>query len=74
MGGFNGGDAAMTVVKLQTLVKEGKLRYVLVGGGGMGGPAGGSSSVITWIEQHGTAVNNASGSGTLYDLSSAVAG
>ena len=40
----------------------------------MGGPAGGSSSVITWIEQHGTAVNNASGSGTLYDLSSAVAG
>jgi 4-amino-4-deoxy-L-arabinose transferase-like glycosyltransferase len=34
MGGFSGSDPAMTVSKLQQLVKSGRLRYVLVGAGG----------------------------------------
>ncbi|MEO3824269.1 hypothetical protein [Actinomadura sp. B10D3] len=31
MGGFTGGDPAMTVAKLQRYVEEGELRYVLLG-------------------------------------------
>jgi 4-amino-4-deoxy-L-arabinose transferase-like glycosyltransferase len=89
MGGFSGSDPAMTVGKLQQLVRSGQLRYVLVGGGpGSGGrsfagPGGGSAgagpnagtqSVMTWVTQHGKAVNygaGSSGGGTLYDLSGA---
>src|SRR5439155_20206689 len=65
MGGFSGGDAAMTVARLQELVSSGQLRYVLAGGGpggrggGFGGPAGAgpaangdAQSVNTWITQH----------------------
>jgi 4-amino-4-deoxy-L-arabinose transferase-like glycosyltransferase len=68
MGGFSGGDPAMTVARLQQLVASGQLRYVLAGGGpGAGGglgtlpigqaPAGagadsGNQSVMTWVTQH----------------------
>ena len=34
MGGFTGSDPAMTVGKLQQLLRSGQLRYVLAGGGG----------------------------------------
>jgi hypothetical protein len=89
MGGFTGSDPAMTVAKLQQLVRSGQLRYVLVGGGpggggrafdGPGGSAAGSGpntgteSVMTWVTQHGKAVDyggSSSGGGTLYDLSGA---
>ncbi len=41
MGGFMGSDPAPTREQLQAYVREGRLRYVLVGGqGGFGGPAG----------------------------------
>ncbi|HYC07955.1 MAG TPA: hypothetical protein VEG29_08525, partial [Candidatus Binatia bacterium] len=80
MGGFTGSDPALTVDELKTLVTEGKLRYVLVGGGGGpgggpsgGGPGGGSSSVLAWVEENGTAVDYGGSSGTLYDLSTALA-
>jgi len=72
MGGFSGSDPAMTVSKLQELVRTGQLRYVLVSGGG--GPLGGaeSQSVTTWVTQHGTAVSSTeSGASGLYDLSTA---
>ncbi|HYO41601.1 MAG TPA: hypothetical protein VES19_00240, partial [Candidatus Limnocylindrales bacterium] len=41
MGGFMGSDPAPTLEQLQDHVREGRLRYVLLGGrGGFGGPAG----------------------------------
>jgi 4-amino-4-deoxy-L-arabinose transferase-like glycosyltransferase len=49
MGGWSGTDAAMTLDKLQTLVKAGKLHYVETGGRG-------NSQLTTWIQQHGTLV------------------
>jgi 4-amino-4-deoxy-L-arabinose transferase-like glycosyltransferase len=71
MGGFSGGDAAMTVDRLQELVRTGQLRYVLAGsGGGPGG--GGSQAVLSWVTQHGTLVSSSeSGVNGLYDLSAA---
>lgn len=58
MWGFTGSDKAMTVAKLEELVKAGKLHYIQVGSGGMG--MGGdntlSSAVTSWVEKHGTAV------------------
>jgi hypothetical protein len=40
MGGFNGSDATPTLQQLKAYVASGQLRYVLVGGRGLGGPAG----------------------------------
>ncbi|MGI5466843.1 ArnT family glycosyltransferase [Streptomyces sp. CA-132043] len=59
MWGFTGSDRAMTVAALKSLVKAGKLHYVLVGGGMGGGPGGGNSlstEVNAWVKKHGTAV------------------
>jgi len=59
MGGFSGSDPAMTVEKLQRYVKEGKLRYILLGGRGFGGgPRGGDGTddITAWVQQHGTKV------------------
>ncbi|MFC9974608.1 glycosyltransferase family 39 protein [Spirillospora sp. NPDC127200] len=57
MGGFTGGDPAMTVAKLQQYVKEGKLRYIVVSGQGGGrGPDGGGAAVTSWVQQNGTLV------------------
>lgn len=64
MGGFSGSDPAMTVDKLAQLVSSGRLRYVLLSGGGPGGAS--SSAVQQWIVAHGTVVTV--GSTTLYDL------
>ncbi|MGI5169637.1 glycosyltransferase family 39 protein [Spirillospora sp. CA-253888] len=77
MGGFTGGDPAMTVAKLQQYVKEGKLRYIVVGGQGGGrGPDSGGAAVTSWVQQNGTLVQpgeyGASSTGTgsrLYKLS-----
>ncbi|MFF4210950.1 ArnT family glycosyltransferase [Streptomyces sp. NPDC001796] len=60
MWGFTGTDRAMTVAKLEELVKKGELHYVQLGGGMGGGPGGGnnnlSSEVTSWVRKHGTAV------------------
>ena len=80
MGGFSGGDPAMTVARLQALVRSGQLRYVLVGGGG--GPDGASQSgasqsvasqsVASWVTRHGREVSSSeSGTSGLYDLAGA---
>jgi len=51
MGGFMGSDPAPTLAQLQTYVKSGHLRYVLVGGGGFGpGGASGSGSNSSQID------------------------
>jgi 4-amino-4-deoxy-L-arabinose transferase-like glycosyltransferase len=78
IGGFNGGDPAPTLAQFQQLVAQGKVRYVLVrgggfggpGGGGFGGPGGGNSAISQWVTAHGTQVNYG-GSSTLYDVSAA---
>ncbi|WEO97281.1 glycosyltransferase family 39 protein [Streptomyces sp. FXJ1.172] len=61
MWGFTGTDKAMTVAKLEELVKKGELHYIQIGGGMMGGGPGGdsnsvSSEVTAWVKKHGTLV------------------
>jgi 4-amino-4-deoxy-L-arabinose transferase-like glycosyltransferase len=66
IGGFGGRDPAPTVSQLEQLVADGELKYVLLSGSG----AGGSSDITTWVQEHGTAVDDVSvGSGTLYEVS-----
>jgi len=56
MGGFTGGDPAMTVDELQRYVREGRLRYIILGG--RMGPGGGANSAVTaWVQKNGTAVS-----------------
>jgi 4-amino-4-deoxy-L-arabinose transferase-like glycosyltransferase len=70
IGGFNGGDAAPTVSRLEAMVASGELCYVLIGGD-RGGPGGGGSSELTaWVQEHGEAVEGLSTQGgTLYRVS-----
>ncbi|WP_245627482.1 glycosyltransferase family 39 protein [Actinomadura oligospora] len=57
MGGFMGTDKAMTVSKLESYVRQGKLHYIQISEGGMGpGEMGGSQEVAAWVKQHGTLV------------------
>ena len=76
IGGFSGSDPAPTLAQFQQLVADGAVRYVLVGGGGRGGPGGGADSGISaWVTANGQLVDatayGSSGTGTLYDLSGA---
>jgi 4-amino-4-deoxy-L-arabinose transferase-like glycosyltransferase len=61
MGGFTGSDPAMSVDKLRRYVAEGKLKYVLIGGG-FG--RGASADVTAWVKAHGTQVDPAEYGGT----------
>lgn len=73
MGGFLGSDPAPTLDQLKALVHSGKLRYVLIMGGGLGGPGGRNSnaqSMSNWVTQHGEQVTEV-GNGSLYDLAGA---
>ena len=69
IGGFNGGDDALTVEQLQAYVDSGQLRYIILGGALIGGPNTSNDlrALSDWVEAHGTLVSNAGG-GTLYDL------
>jgi len=74
IGGFNGGDPAPTTAQLEQMVKDGELRYVLLSGTGGGGPGGGpggtSEALVTWVQEHGTAVDGVeTGGATLYRVS-----
>ncbi|MFF3907212.1 ArnT family glycosyltransferase [Streptomyces sp. NPDC001848] len=73
MWGFTGTDRAMTVAKLEELVKKGELHYIQLGGMG-GGPGGGnnslSSEVTSWVRKHGTAVKESAYSRTTTSSSS----
>lgn len=57
MGGFTGTDDAMTVSRLEAYVRQGKLHYIEISGGGMGpGGRGTSEAVAAWVKQNGTLV------------------
>ncbi|MFK0281027.1 ArnT family glycosyltransferase [Streptomyces sp. NPDC090499] len=58
MGGWSGSDNAMTLAKLKSLVKAGKLHYVVVSSDGGQGT---DSQIATWVKKHGTAVSAYSG-------------
>jgi len=72
IGGFTGGDPAPTVSQLAAMVRSGRLRYVLLGGGGFrgGGDGAGQAALEQWVKAHGKAVTGAgTSSGTLYRVS-----
>ncbi|MFE6822771.1 ArnT family glycosyltransferase [Streptomyces sp. NPDC057690] len=58
MGGWSGTDNAMTLAKLKSLVKAGKLHYIVVGDSGQGSS---NSEISTWVKANGTAVSDYSG-------------
>ncbi|MFJ4784823.1 ArnT family glycosyltransferase [Streptomyces sp. NPDC088794] len=58
MGGWSGSDNAMTLAKLKSLVKSGKLHYIVVSSDGGQGT---NSEISTWVKKHGTAVSDYSG-------------
>jgi 4-amino-4-deoxy-L-arabinose transferase-like glycosyltransferase len=75
LGGFTGSDPILTVDQFASLVEAGEVRYVLVNGGGFGGPQdSGTSAIMNWVKTNGTLVSSAalSTSGRsqtqLYDL------
>jgi len=52
--GFFGTDKAITLAQFKTLVKNGEIRYVMVGG--QGGGSGSTSDIMTWAKKAGTLV------------------
>ncbi|MEV6759442.1 glycosyltransferase family 39 protein [Streptomyces sp. NPDC051105] len=58
MGGWSGSDDAMTLAKLKSLVKAGKLHYIVVSSDGGQGT---NSEIATWVKKHGSAVSAYSG-------------
>ena len=62
MGGFSGTDPAMTVEKLQAMIANKQVRFILLGGGG--GPNGGSSAVSQWVQDNFTQVDSSLYSGS----------
>ncbi|WP_405742692.1 glycosyltransferase family 39 protein [Streptomyces sp. NBC_00028] len=58
MGGWSGSDDAMTLTKLKSLVKAGKLHYIVVSDSGQGSA---NSEISTWVKKNGTAVSDYSG-------------
>ena len=67
VGGFTGNDPALTVEELEQMVANHELRYFLTGGERRSG----NDAIMSWIQQHGTAVAQGGGGlggGTLWDL------
>ncbi|MEU9407007.1 glycosyltransferase family 39 protein [Streptomyces sp. NPDC048281] len=58
MGGWSGSDNAMTLAKLKSLVKSGKLHYIVVSSDGGQGT---NTEIATWVKKHGSAVSAYSG-------------
>ncbi len=54
IGGFDGQDPTPTLVAFKKLVADGEIRYVLVGGNGMGrnGETQASSEISTWVSSN----------------------
>lgn len=68
IGGFNGSDPSPTLAQFQEYVAQGRIHY-LVAGGGFRGQQGGSnaaSEINAWVAEHYTAVTL--GGQTFYDL------
>jgi 4-amino-4-deoxy-L-arabinose transferase-like glycosyltransferase len=68
IGGFNGGDRAITLARFKALVAAGRVHYYVAGGMG-GGPGGGGSGseIESWVASTFTATTV--GGTTVYDLS-----
>ncbi|WP_329221895.1 glycosyltransferase family 39 protein [Streptomyces sp. NBC_01485] len=58
MGGWSGSDDAMTLAKLKSLVKAGKLHYIVVSDSGQGSS---KTEISTWVKANATAVSDYSG-------------
>ncbi|MEU5319235.1 glycosyltransferase family 39 protein [Streptomyces sp. NPDC021056] len=58
MGGWSGSDDAMTLAKLKSLVKAGKLHYIVISDSGQGSS---NTEISTWVKKNGTAVSDYSG-------------
>lgn len=58
MGGWSGTDDAMTLVKLKSLVKSGKLHYIVISSDGGQST---NTEITTWVKKNGTAVSDYSG-------------
>ncbi|MFF1544184.1 ArnT family glycosyltransferase [Streptomyces sp. NPDC058291] len=58
MGGWSGTDNAMTLAELKSLVKSGKLHYIVVGDSRQGSTG---SGISTWVKANGTAESDYSG-------------
>ncbi|MFJ8535990.1 ArnT family glycosyltransferase [Streptomyces sp. NPDC093591] len=58
MGGWSGTDDAMTLAKLKSLVKAGKLHYIVISDSGQGSS---NTEISTWVKKYGTAVSDYSG-------------
>jgi hypothetical protein len=78
LGGFSGSDPAPTLSEFESLIAEGKVRYLVVQGGRGGGRAGagarggGVATLVSWAETHGQQVTVDGASGvTVYDLQGA---
>ncbi|MFI1488600.1 ArnT family glycosyltransferase [Streptomyces sp. NPDC020747] len=71
MGGFDGKDPVPSVDQLSTWVHEGKLRFVLTGGGMMNADAKTVIERTKWIKQNCKPVLTAGQSGTLYECTDA---
>lgn len=52
VGGFSGSDNILTIEKLSQMVKDGEIRYFLIGGRDMGQ----QSEISTWVQEHGKVV------------------
>ncbi len=73
MGGFTGSDPTPTLTELQSYIRSGELRFVLLGGGGGPGGSSGTSDRDAWIAASCTAVDTGSGTTSgLYDCEGAV--
>jgi 4-amino-4-deoxy-L-arabinose transferase-like glycosyltransferase len=70
IGGFNGGDDAISLAGFERLVAAGRVHYYVAGGGfdGPGGPGRGSGEIAAWVEAHFEALSV--GGATVYDLGS----
>jgi 4-amino-4-deoxy-L-arabinose transferase-like glycosyltransferase len=55
LGGFNGGDKAISLTAFKQLVADGKVKYYMAGG--MGGPNRGGSDIASWVQENGTLVD-----------------
>jgi hypothetical protein len=76
MGGFSGGDPALSVATLQSLVTSGRLRFIVAGGLGIGGfrapgffGGRGTAEVAAWVNARCTALRSVAAG--LYDCSPA---
>ncbi|MCY8004354.1 glycosyltransferase family 39 protein [Bacillus haynesii] len=53
LGGFNGTDPILSVSELKNLVKEGKVKYFLIGDNNSG-----NSELVSWIKENGTEISS----------------